>query len=190
MTGKKLPTEGVYLKDFPDYIKQHAGDCVQLKELKLFSGRSIRQLRKKTFKKQKEQIRKGRQIIKKREFFKIKGHRIFDRGSGLMIIRFSTDFCKRKRHVCVLNLNSSYIYDGGDKFLPFRKDMVSEENQKIALLKYFGVKAITEVYLVTSSTTFKGNGMSDIVTQGLYGGIDISKNEITTQISRHNFVSK
>ena len=90
----------------------------------------------------------------------------------------------------VLNLNSSYIYDGGDKFLPFRKDMVSEENQKIALLKYFGVKAITEVYLVTSNATFKGNGMSDIVTQGLYVGIDISKNEITTQISRHNFVSK
>ena len=42
----------------------------------------------------------------KKEFHKIQGDRIFDRGSGLTIIQFSTDFCKRKCHVWVLNLNS------------------------------------------------------------------------------------
>ena len=134
------------------------------------------------------QRRQDRPDITKKEFHKIQGHRIFDRGSGLMIVRFSTDFCKRKRHVCVVNLNSSYIYDGGDRFLPFQKTMVREETTRNSLLKRFGVKAITEVYLATSNTTFQKKNMRNMVSQGTYGGIDISKNEVITQIPRHDFL--
>ena len=67
-------------------------------------------MRKQSVRKQRMQLRQDRPNITKKEFHKIQGHRIFDLGSERMIILFSTDFCKRKCHVCVLNLNSSYIY--------------------------------------------------------------------------------
>ena len=92
-------------------MQQHASYFFHSKELKLFSGRSIRNMRKQSVRKPKMQLRQDRpNITTKEEFHKIQGHRIFDLGSELMIILFSTDFCKRKCHVCVLNMNSSYIY--------------------------------------------------------------------------------
>ena len=184
LTGKKLPTEGVYLQNFSDYIKQHAGEEFRLLELKLFSGRSIRQLRKQSKRAQKIQLQQGRPNITQKIFHKIPDHRLFERGSGLMIVRFSTDFCQRKRHLCLLNLNSMYMYDGGDKFLPFQKNMVREEHTRVSLLKSFGIKCLTEVYLVTSTTSSKGKRMGNMVIQSPYGNIDISHNEIITQIPR------
>ena len=117
LTGIKLPAEGVEQKDYSAYMKTTTSDYFRLTELKLFSGRSIRSMRMTALKIQKKQLKKGSLSITTRKLKKMKGHRIFDRGSGLLLIRCSTDISRRKRHIFIVNLTSQYIYDGGRQFL-------------------------------------------------------------------------
>ena len=76
LTGIKLPAEGVDQKDFSAYMKTHTSDYFRLTELKLFSGRSIRAMRKTALKIQNKQFKKGSLSITTRKLRKMKGHRI------------------------------------------------------------------------------------------------------------------
>ena len=66
--------------------------------------------------------------------------------------------------------------------------MPKTDNGKKRILKNFGIKNITEVYLVTSNALVKQKKMCTTTSQSLYGGIDISKNDILSRISRQDFL--
>ena len=147
-------------------------------------------MRKTALRIQNKQLKKRSLSITTRKLKKMEGHRIFDRGSGLLLIRCSTDFSRRKRHIFIVNLTSQYIYDGGRQFLPFRERILNTDVSRISLLKEFGIKMITEVYLLTSNVISKEKEMDNSVIQQPYGGIDLSKNDVTSKISKQAFLEK
>ena len=161
LTGKQLPAAEVCMAEFPGYMKKYAGDHFHLHELTLFSTE-----RNMTC------FGKDCPDTLRRKFEKIEAHNLFNRGSGIFIVRFSTNNGKDRRSFCVINLCSSYLYAGGDQFLPFNKSMVKDKESRQALLKSFGIQQITEVYLLTCNKGCRAGSYQGTKPMTLYDGIN------------------
>ena len=177
LTGKQLPAEEVCMTEFLGYMKQYAGDYFHLHELKLFSTERIMTC-----------FGKDCPDTLRRKFKKIEAHNLFDRGSGILIVRFSTKNSKDRRSFCVINLCSSYLYAGGDQFLPFKKSMVKNKESRQALLKSFGIQQITEVYLLTCKGYRPRRPYKGAEPIGLYGKIGESEKTENTTLTKEEFL--